>query len=723
MASLGTATAIIRPPACMSFEVFRAAADPNRFPEQLAEGLRPWQVKKLYLSVRENEPSSLKINVGEYDSLLGRSYREIAREGLSYQRSQGGGQARVSPGPAYSGVVLVESVLPKTENEKSIFDGLDVTIMGLQKLAGGSVNLDPELSRLNADIESAIKEFDARKPWTVAPRLASGLNLTRLLTVKVKGSQMDAAGQQQLLFLLANKERQFVDAMNRALGLTMDVLVDPDAGNEGGQQFFQPRETFGVAIPGQKFTITATVLNRGHVKIVPESLDLVAAKGWNLSPSGSLSKEPLDDNQRARLKFDVTVGADVAYTRPYWSRSNELRDHMYKMDKPELLNFPFGPPDVLGVFAYECEGARFTLLQPAQTVYVDRPWGEQRRLLTVAPAMSVSVSPRVGVIPIEAAKASYNLRVSVMSNVKGSASGATRLRLPAGWSSTPTEAKFTFTHEGEIQNFNFNVTPPRLEVGKDYALQAIAEYQGEEYAEGYQAIAHRDLEPRALYRAAAIDIRGIDVKVAPGLNVGYIAGVGDEVVPSLEQIGVKVQLLGPQELASGSLDQFDAIIVGIRASAVRDDYKAYNRRLLDYVEKGGNLIVQYQTQEFDAAPYGPYPYKLTARAEEVSEEDAKVTILDASNPVFNWPNRIGPQDFDGWVEERGSKWMTQWDEHYRPLLESHDRDQAPQRGGLLQAQYGKGTFTYAGYAFYRQLPAGVPGAYRLFANLISLRKR
>jgi hypothetical protein len=192
---------------------------------------------------------------------------------------------------------------------------------------------------------------------------------------------------------------------------------------------------------------------------------------------------------------------------------------------------------------------------------------------------------------------------------------------------------------------------------------------------------------------------------------------------ALEQIGVGVQMLNTQDLAAGNLDQFDAIIIGIRATTFRDDLKAYTRRLLDYAEKGGNLIYQYQTQEFDGAPYGPYPYKLTQRAEEVSEEDAKVTILDPANSIFQWPNRITAADFDGWVEERGSKWMTTWDERYRPLLECHDRDQQPQRGGMLQAQYGRGTFTYAAYAFYRQLPAGVAGAYRLFANLISMRKQ
>jgi len=200
-------------------------------------------------------------------------------------------------------------------------------------------------------------------------------------------------------------------------------------------------------------------------------------------------------------------------------------------------------------------------------------------------------------------------------------------------------------------------------------------------------------------------------------------GVGDEVPQALEQIGVKVTMLNEKDLATGDLDGFDAVIVGIRATTVRDDLKTYCKRLLDYAERGGNLIYQYQTQEFDAAPYGPFPYKLTPRAEEVSEEDARVTILDPSNPIFNWPNKISEADFNGWVEERGSKWMTEWDARYKPLLESHDREQKPQRGGLLYAPYGRGTFTYAAYAFYRQLPAGVPGGYRLFANIISLRKQ
>jgi len=713
----------------LSIEAFKAAADPNRFPEHLKEGLRPWLVKKLYLSVRESEPTAtLKIDAGEYDSLIGKSYREIARDGLSHQRSQGAGQVRAIPGSSLTGLTLADSAIPKIENEKSLFDGIDTTIVGMIALAG-STNITAELTEISNRVESAISKFDARQPWVVASELAAGTKATRALIEKVKAARIEAANKDHLLFLLNNKEREFNDAMNKALGLVMEVLVDPEKAAEGPMSFFQPRETFAVAIPGQKFSITTTAVNRSQVKIGPWHVNLRTSKNFE-SETVSFDTSPLGYNGRIGFQLTVKVPNGAEYTRPYWSRANELRDHVYQIDKPECLHLPFAPPDVVGVFSYEVEGARFELTQPAMTVYVDRPWGEQRRLLTVAPAMNVAISPRVGVIPISSSQASFDVNVNVSNNVKGNAAGKVRLKLPQGWTASPAESNFSFTHEGEVGDFSFKVSVPQMSTsggGADYKIQAVAEYNGSEYVEGYQVIAHRDNEPRHLYRPATMNVRGVEVKVAPNLTapltVGYIMGVGDEVPRALEQIGVKVVMLGENDLAKGALDGFDAIVVGIRATAVRDDLKAYSKRLLDYAERGGNLVYQYQTQEFDAAPYGPYPYKLTARAEEVSEEDSKVTMLDPANPVFNWPNKITAADFDGWVEERGSKWMTTWDERYKPLLECHDREQAPQRGGLMYAQYGKGTFVYAAYAFYRQLPAGVQGGYRLFANIISLKKQ
>jgi LmbE family N-acetylglucosaminyl deacetylase len=706
----------------MSIEAFKAAADPNRFPEHLKEGLRPWQVKKIYLSVRESEQiATLKIDVGEYDPLVGKSYREIARDGLSHQRSQGAGQIRAAPGSSLSGVMLADSAIPKVENEKSIFDGIDTTILGIAKLAG-STNFSPELTEISNRVEAAISKFDALKPWVVASDLAAGTKATRALIEKVKASSPEAANKDHLLFLLGNKEQEFNDAMNKALGLVMEVLVDPERASEGPASLFARRETFHVAIPGQRFSLTISVTNRSPVQLERGEAGMARTQGWEVtekSPAGDL---PVN-NSTLRAQFEAKVPDNAEYTRPYWSRANELRDHIYQINKPQYLHLPFAPSEIFGVFSYEVEGTQFLLSRPVQTVYIDRPWGEQRRLLTVAPAINIAISPHVGVVPIAAAPTAVTVLVTVSNNVKGDAAGKVKLRLPDGWTATPAEHNFTFTHEGEASDFSFKVSLPRAATGADYKIHAVAEYGGRDYAEGYRAIAHRDLEPRHLYRPATMDVRGIDVKVAPNLSVGYVMGVGDEVPQSLEQIGVKVTMLGENDLANGHLDQFDSIIIGIRASAVRDDLKTYSKRLLDYAERGGNLIYQYQTQEFDAAPYGPYPYKLTARAEEISEEDATVTILDPSNPVFHWPNTITEADFNGWVVERGSKWMVTWDERYKPLLESHDRQQPPQKGGLMYAQYGKGTFVYAAYAFYRQLPAGVQGGYRLFANLISLKKR
>jgi hypothetical protein len=639
---------------------------------------------------------------------------------LSHQRSQGAGQVRAAPGASLRGVMLTDSTIPQVANETSMFDGIDTTIPGIARLAG-STSFSPELTEISNRVEAAISKFDALKPWVVASDLAAGTQATRALIAKVKASSLAAANKDHVLFLLGNKEQEFNDAMHKALGLVMEVLVDPERASEGPASSVALRETFHVALPGQRFALTLSVTNRSPVKLERGEADITRTQGWEVTAKTPAGDLPVH-NATWRVQFEAKVPDNAAYTRPHWSRANAWRDHIYQIDKPQFLHLPFAPPEIFGIFSYEVEGVPFVLSRPAQTVYIDRPWGEQRRLLTVAPAINIAIAPHVGVVPI-AAPTSVTVSVTVSNNVKGGAAGKVKLRLPDGWIATPAEHNFTFTHAGEASDFSFQVALPRASTGADDKIHAVAEYGGREYTEGYQVIAHRDLEPRHLYRPATMDVHGIDVQVAPNLSVGYVMGVGDEVPQALAQIGVQVTILGANDLAHGDLDQFDSIIIGIRASAVRNDLKTYSKRLLDYTERGGNLIYQYQTQEFDAAPYGPYPYKLTARAEEISEEDARVTILVASHPVFHWPNQITAADFNGWVVERGSKWMTTWDERYQALLESHDRQQPPQQGGLLYAQYGKGTFVYAAYAFYRQLPAGVQGGYRLFANLISLKKR
>src|SRR5262249_42416258 len=251
----------------MSIEAFKAAADPNRFPEHLQEGLPPWQAKKLYLSVRESEPiATLKIDVGTYDPLVGKSYREIARDGLSQQRSQGAGQIHAAPGSSLSAVMLADSAIPQVAHEQSLFDGMDTTILGLAQLAG-STTFSPALTEISQRVEAAISTFDALKPWVVASDLAAGMKATRALIEKVKVSSLDAAHKDYVLFLLGNKEQQFNEAMNKALGLVMEALVDPEWAPEGPVSVFPRRETFHVAIPGQQFSFTISVTNRSTVQL------------------------------------------------------------------------------------------------------------------------------------------------------------------------------------------------------------------------------------------------------------------------------------------------------------------------------------------------------------------------------------------------------------------------------------------------------------------------
>ncbi len=679
----------------LSAEVFKAAADPARFPEQLREGLRPWQVKKLYRSVRGNEGATLTIDTGVYDPLLGASYRQIAAKGLSFQRSQGAGESRATPGPSPTGVALVESSVGDTDaHETTLFDGLDTTLRGLGKLAP-ALNLDIPLGEIEKDVAHAIDEFDARDPSRVIePHIAPALRNLRVVIRNVSDAHLDEDAKYELLFRLRNKEDEFMHAGNLLAGISFDMAA-----------------TTAAATPGEKFAVTGTLTNRSNLKM--ESVELgLSVRGRLQFSSTPVQRELLEYNQQVKQQFDVTVGEDAEYTRPYWSRKDQYRDAMALVDQWQYLNLPFAPPEIVGTASYRVGGVRFAIAEPAKSA---------NSLVKIAPAISVELTPALGVVPVARRGAGIQVHASVRSNVKGAADAKVRLELPPGWNASPAESELHFAHAGEVQDVDFHVAA-QAAAGKTYTIQAIAEYGGKTYRDGYRVIAHRDLETRYLYRPAAAEMTGVDVHVAPGLKVGYVMGAGDEVPDALEQIGVKAQMLTASDLATGNLAQFDTIIAGIRALATRPDY-AHNSRLLDYVKNGGNLIVEYQTEEFDSIPYGPYPFKLGKRPEEVSEEDAKVTILEPSNPVFTTPNKITAADFDGWVEERGSKFMADWDPQYRPLVECHDRDQAPQKGGLLQARYGKGTFTYAALAFYRQLPAGVPGAYRLFANLISLGKK
>jgi LmbE family N-acetylglucosaminyl deacetylase len=337
-------------------------------------------------------------------------------------------------------------------------------------------------------------------------------------------------------------------------------------------------------------------------------------------------------------------------------------------------------------------------------------WKPPTRAESPPAPLSVSFSSEVGVVPLGQTR--YPFTVVLKNLSAGPLSG--RLRVV---DQAPVE--FQLDREGEEVRLPFSM---KIAPGKtaEYPLTAIADVAGKEYGTEIRAITASGLRTTYLRKPARHLLRVVDVKVAAGLKVGYVMGSGDEVPEAIRQLGVAVELLSPEQVATSDLSRFTTIVLGIRAYAVRDDVRKNNRRLLDFVQNGGTLIVQYNTPEFDHN-YGPYPYTMTVRTEEVSEENSPVRILRPEHPTFRTPNPITAADFDGWTEQRGSKfWMT-WSREYLALLETHDTGQAPQEGGWLEARYGKGLYIYCAYAWYRQLPAGVPGAFRLFANLLSRR--
>ena len=698
-------------------EAFAAAGDPLRFPEQLADGLRPWTPLKLYIGgVREDEDWTIRVDTGGYDPWLGESYQAFASIGYSLQRSQTGGRLALSRGPQYGYYKRVESRIAAPDKERTFFDGIDTTLSGLFTPLGRPAprGVGQALAAIETEVRTAVQAFRAEGPGAAVPALARGLEATRKVL-------REAAAEPDAVFLLRIKEQQFQDAINTALGIDFAAVAQSVGTPEpsGPYAAFAPPPTMGPVVPGQTFEVRAQLTSRGDRPITVSEIGLVAAKSFAVQ-KGAASLGTLKTNDTAAQPFTVTLAEDTPVSRPYFSRKG-IEQNRYDVTDPAQAHRPAAEPVATAVARYTVEGVSVESRQAVVRREANLPFGYETRELLVVPALSVTVTPGTAIVPLAAPRKELSVQVDLLNNWDGAISGRLSLKLPSGWTSDPAGQEFAFRRSGERSTSRFLVHVPGLE-SKAYEIQAVAQARGREFGEGYEVIAKRDLETRYLYRSALTVVHGVDVGVPPGLNVGYVMGVGDQVPVGLSALGAKVTLLGEKDLASGRLEAFDAILTGTRAYAVRDDLRTFNQRLLDYVKAGGNLIVLYNTQELVPNQYAPFPGELVAEAEEVSEEDSPVEILSPESPVLDWPNRITRADFDGWVEQRGSKFWKAWDKAYTPLIATWDKGQVPQSGGWLHAKYGQGHYTYFAYALHRQLPYGVPGAYRLLANLLAQGK-
>ena len=675
--------------AILALEAFHAAADPKFHPEQLVDGVGVWQARRIFwnrssffIKPTDDVSGDVKLDVDGYNPLLGESYGEMAADSRSMHKSQGFGVARTRT-PIVEYFKLLASADPKEVARgkplTGILDGIDVT---LKRFAGAA--------RLHGLVAKAIAKFELAAPYASVPAL-----------VAVDGalSEISDAGWR------AEKQREVSHLVVAAAGLFVDATAADYR-----------------AAPGTAVEVTATAVDRSPVAVTLDEVRFpFEASGHTVAHKLETPKQDGERVSGAAAPFDlkqsVKLPADLAPTTPYWLEAPP--DAGLYHAEPAFIGLPEQASPVEVTFGFTIGGRKFTVVRPVSYKWTDPVMGERYRPLEVTPAVSVRPETSVLMFP---RGVTQTLTVRLVAGAP-SATGVLRPAAPAGWTVEPASAPFVLGAVGSESALTFHL---RLNAAAGTSaapalLHVVAEIGGARLSRGVVRIEHAHIPIQTYLVAAEVRLVPVDLTVA-GKRIGYIPGPGDEVPASLRQVGYEVTLVGDEALASGApaLARFDAVVVGVRAFNTNERLRAAHAALMAYVENGGTLVLQYNTNNRLApltVPLGPWPFEIGQR--RVTDETAAVTFTATGHPALTTPNAIGPKDFEGWVQERGLYFAEKWDSHYETPLTMHDPGEAPQAGSLLWARSGKGTFVYTGLAFFRQLPAGVPGAYRLFANLLA----
>jgi LmbE family N-acetylglucosaminyl deacetylase len=784
--------------AIITRDAYKLAGDPTKFPEQIKEGLRPWQPKKLYHLAAFGFPGEppvsgrvLRVSAGAYDPLLGKTYNEIGSEARSMHKCQGMGQLLSLPTPATmmaASYQLVESTLPAQmqKDEASLFEGVDSSIMSLARFASPSTgagqarapkDLTDGLNAINLAVLTAQKTFDAATDEATLKPLQDGLFAVRVLRRELRTISIDDAGKYEIDFRLRQKEGEFQQAIVLAHGIKIEALADD-----------------GIVVPGQQVKVNVIVANRaaGDVAIKNVKLDgfsgdatctMTAFSGGGFGfpgagrGRGQAPEAPMPavrKDQVAHCEPTLTVPAEARISEPYWHRKGEEGRYTFDADAP--FGLPMRPtPFYVQVTLTLPGGVEVIQGLPVQHRYEgDIFSGEKRSELLVVPAFSVRVTPQVAIVPESSIRSTpaprqtaarpegrapqaagsgrpsgrpaatsrppatsrpaatggapmpdREIRVTVLNDTIGPAETSVKLEVPQGWTATPAEQPVTFTRSDESQTVRFMLKPSSSVGAGEFQVTASVSADGKSYSRGFEVIEYPHITRYHIYDDAEATLKVINVRTPSDLLIGYVMGVGDQVPSAIEQLGAKVQMLSPDDLAWGDLSKYSAIVTGVRAYERRDDLRANNSRLLDYVLKGGTMIVQYNKFEFNDAQYGPYPAKVSAN--RVTDENAPVVPTSAHSALLTTPNEIGEAAWKNWVQERGTYFLAEdKDSRYHDVLQMEDNfpyNKGVKTGSLVEAQYGKGKWVYVGLGLWRQLPVGTDGAYQILANLISAGKR
>jgi LmbE family N-acetylglucosaminyl deacetylase len=662
--------------AMLAVEAFKLAGDPTKFPDQL-KYVTVWQPRRLFWNrfsfrpIPPDDPSiakSLRLDVGTFNPLLGRAYTEIAAESRSQHKSQGTGSAE-----RRGSILNYFDLLDGEPAQSDLFEGIDTS---WSRYPGG----EP----VGKILQQASDTFDPKNPAKSIPLLLDAWAAFDRLAA-------NPAWNPTTNPWVAVKRRELVEAIRDAAGLSVDVAAADSSVVAGGE------------IP-----ISVTVVNRSDY---PFTLQMVAS--LYASPSKA-PQQLLKNNQQVKTDLTIKVPADAEISQPYWLQKPSTKG-AFTVANQLLLGLPENKPAIPIVITL-IDNLNHTLIfeVPAVFRWTDPVKGEQTRPVDVVPDVTANLGSRVYVFPDQQPKP-----VTVWLQDFGGATPATvRLLLPNGWKSTPGSSALNFAKKGDEAHVAFTVTPGAEEmVGAVGAEVELA--NGRKISTGIINIDYSHIPAQRVFGDAAAKLVRVNVKKR-GTKVGYITGPGDEVADALRQIGYDVTLLTDADLERGDFAKYDAIVTGVRAYNTRKRLRLAQPNLMNYVQNGGTLVVQYNTlQELLIDSPGPYPFKITN--DRVTVEEAPVRFVHPDHPLLNTPNKITAADFSGWVQERGLNFTNNWDPRYQTVLASNDPGESEKEGGELYARYGKGVFVYTSYSWFRELPAGVPGAYRLFANLVSAK--
>ncbi|MEN8374580.1 MAG: PIG-L family deacetylase [Gemmatimonadota bacterium] len=692
----------------MAREAFEAAADPARFPAAGA----PHAATSLFRArFRGTDDATLVLQTGLLDPLMGRSHHQVAMASRSEHRSQDMGQAQHLGGRQVA-LDLVATRVPGGA-PTALFAGVEDELSARAETASGSVEaLRDAVAPLRTyeGFVGAVRA-GAGNPAALLTRLVSAGESLSQAARAVEAAARDEPAAEGFLHAVRREQAQYGLALAQTAGVRVDVRAE-DA----------------TVVPGQTFSVAVSVWNGGSRPMSVDGAGVTVPEGWEVSlqPAEGQEAEGEDSGGPVSMPpgtvlertFRVGVPVDAPPHFPYFLLSARDADRYVWGDHPSA-GAAFQPDPVGGIAHLTIGRQSVAVRRAAAYVGVDKTVGEYRRPVLVLPGLAVTLAPAVALVGASASRpVEYTVRVD--SREPETVRGVAALELPDGWSSEPAEAPLEIASDG-AGTATFSVTAPASAGPGEYAVAAsFGTADGRSITDGVQVIDYPHIRPRVLPTHARGVIQVLDAAVPEGLLVAYVEGAGDAGPDALQQLGIDYTLLGPEELASGDLSRFDTIVLGIRAYEFRPDVVANNGRLLDYARAGGTLIVQYNKYEFPRGEFAPYPLTMSRPHDRVTDESAEVTILDPAHSLFTWPNSIGRGDFEGWVQERGLYFAATWDERFTPLLEMADPGEAPLGGSTLIAPLGEGTYVYTALSLFRQLPAGVPGAYRLLANLVAL---